>query len=87
MKVEETFMCLAPMISTDDGNVAYLRIGRGLAYGKIWCDYVRADNGERIFLKDRFYPTIQKAVNTLFEVVTNKSINGICKCKRFCLPL
>lgn len=72
MKAEETFMSLAPMIGTDDGKVAYLRIGRGLAYGKIWCDYVRADNGERVFLKDRFYPTIKKAVNELFEVVVNE---------------
>lgn len=70
MKAEETFMSLAPMISTTDGKVAYLRIGRGLFYGKVWCDYVRADDGERIYLRDKFYPTFKKAVNALFEVVT-----------------
>ena len=73
MTAEETFMSLAPMISTTDGKVAYLRIGRGLAYGKIWCDYVRADNGERIYLRDKFYPTIKKAVNALFEVVVESN--------------
>lgn len=77
MKTEETFMSLAPMISTDDGKVAYLRIGRGLAYGKVWCDYVRDANGERVFLKGKFYPTIKKAVNALFEVVVNKNINEL----------
>lgn len=77
MKVEETFMTLAPMISAEDGKVAYLRIGRGLAYGKVWCDYVRADDGERVFLKNKFYPTIKKAVNALFEVAVNKSINEL----------
>jgi len=70
MKAEEKFMSLAPMISTTDEKAAYLRIGRGLAFGKVWCDYVRADNGERVYLQDKFYPTIREAINALYEVVT-----------------
>ena len=77
MKTEEAFMSLAPMISTTDGKLAYLRIGKGLAYGKIWCDYVRDANGERVFLKDKFYTKKKKAVNALFEVVVNKSMNEL----------
>lgn len=73
MTAEETFMSLAPMISTTDGSVAYLRIGRGLFYGKVWCDYVRDADGERVFLKDKFYPTFKKAVNALFEVVVESN--------------
>lgn len=68
-KTEKKFMSLAPMIKTANGEIAYLRIGKGLAYGKVWCDYVRADNGERIYLRNNFYPTLEEAVNALYEKV------------------
>ena len=68
-KAEKKFMSLAPMINTADGKVAYLRIGKGLAYGKVWCDYVRADNGERIYLRNNFYSTWEESINALYEKV------------------
>ena len=73
MTTEETFMCLAPMINTTDGKVAYLQIGRGLAYGKVWCDYVRADNGERIYLRNKFYPTLEESISALYDVVVKSN--------------
>lgn len=75
MKAEEKFMSLAPMISTTDGKVAYLRIGKGLAYGKVWCDYVRVDNGERVYLQDKFYPTLEESINALYDVAVNTNVN------------
>lgn len=68
-RAEKKFMSLAPMIDTSDGKVAYLRIGKGLAYGKVWCDYVHCDTGERVYLYDKFYPTITEAVEALYEKV------------------
>ncbi len=67
-KTEKKFMSLAPMIKTANGEIAYLRIGKGLAYGKVWCDYVTPKE-ERVYLHNKFFPTIDEAVNALYEKV------------------
>ena len=63
---EQKFLSLAPMLETANGDIAYLRIGKGLAFGKIWCDYVTPTE-ERVYLPNKFFPTIEKAVNALYE--------------------
>ena len=67
-ETEKKFMSLAPMIKTKDGAIAYLRIGKGLAYGKVWCDYVTPKE-ERVYLHNKFFGTIEEAVNALYEKV------------------
>lgn len=69
MDFEAMFMDLAPMIETEDGEIAYLRMGKGLLYAKVWCDYVRADNDERVYLPDEFYPTMKDAVKALYDKI------------------
>ena len=63
---EQKFMSLAPMIRTANGEIAYLRIGKGIAYGKVWCDYVTTTD-ELVYLPNKFFPTIEEAVNALYE--------------------
>ena len=67
MEASELFMQLAPMIETEGGHIAYLRIGKGLMYNKVWCDYVREDTHERVYLHDRFYPTLAEAIVALYN--------------------
>ena len=64
LNVEQLFQQLEPFRKDPTGTstrIAYLRVGRGLAFGKVWADYID-HAGNHWYQKNQFYPTIKEAL-------------------------
>lgn len=68
MNEQQLFNRLDAYRKGSNGSIAYLRIGKGLFYGKCWADYVD-ESGNRWYLKDKYYESLKDALIALTMAV------------------